>query len=193
MFAKLMRKLGYVKLRDASEVQKENEQLKQLISSNTSIINDLNNTIKSKENIINDLTDKFNELNKLKIQYENKFIDYEKSISEHLKNIENLKIKLQSVMSELNEYKSVYPPPVKKKTYAIIFKQQGLPTNIQFAVNVGGTMYYSKLDEDSITIYLQEGEYDYIIMPIRGYKIEPEKGHLAVNNNHIVLINFKAL
>ncbi len=151
MFKKVMRKLGYVKLRDADEVLKENEQLKQIISSKVSIIEELTNSIKSKETEIKDLTNK------------------------------------------LNEYKSVYPSPVKKKTYAVIFKQQGLLPNTQFAINVGGTMYYSKPDEDSITAYLQEGEYDYIVMPMRGYRIDPEKGHILVNNNYIVLINFRSV
>lgn len=192
MFEKLMRKIGYVKLRNADELLKDFEQLKQLVKSKTSIIEDLNKIIKSKDGVIDDLNNKLKELNELKSKYEKQLKEYEEQILEHVKNIDTLNENLKTISAELNEYKSVYPPPVKKeiKVYAIIFKQQGLPSDIQFSINVSGRMVTSKPEEDKAIVYLQEGEYDYLVMPIKGYRIEPEKGHIIVDNNHTILINF---
>lgn len=77
----------------------------------------------------------------------------------------------------------------KPKIFYVTFKEIGLPTGVSWYINLSNGLIYGPIDNDSITIQLEEGNYTYIVNS-PSFSSTPSKGSINVNSNITVIITF---
>jgi YVTN family beta-propeller protein len=80
--------------------------------------------------------------------------------------------------------------PVPKGQYVVEFDEAGLPTGTNWSVNLNGDQLYSTTD--TLTIYMANGTYSYIVGTVSGYVASPLSGSITVNGAQVTTsITFK--
>lgn len=78
-----------------------------------------------------------------------------------------------------------------QKMHTVTFEQNGLSAHTHWAINVAGSMQYS--DNNTITLNMQEGDYDFVVIPVKGYKTDTVTDRIKVDDNKTIIINYRVI